>query len=558
MTASPQRADRGSIIDRLRGETFDLAIIGGGITGAWIARDAVLRGLSVALVEKGDFASGTSSRSARFVHGGLRYLRHRHVGLVREGLRERGLLLRLAPHLVRPFPFVLPVYEGDRTPRFLLRIGLTGYDLLAGTMGLGRHRSLSKQQLMKEVPALASTDLRGGFSFFDAITNDSRLTLSVMLSAIERGAAAANYVEAVSWEKTGGRVTAVNCRDSLAGDEFTVRARVVIGAAGPWTDDLRALGGGSAVLRPTKGIHIVVPRDRLHTDSIVTFFWEDRPLYAVPAGNYTYVGATDTDWSGDPDGATAAADDVSYTIDAVNANFETKLTAADVTATWAGVRPLIAEEGAPSPSDVARDYEIFDGPAGVYTICGGKLTSARSMAEDMLDRVIEKEVEAFATKPGRCRTRRAPLPGAVADFARYREQAASDLVQGWDLTATSAKHLVDTFGARHTRVLGHAARDAGLLAHVVGGSDELLAQVAYAASDEMAVTLEDVMRRRSDLMLFGPPGDVSAAASVATVLASSLGWDDTEKKRQIAAHDDAVSRMMSFARPVRETALRDS
>lgn len=550
MTEPVQRPDRGQIVERLRTETFDLAIVGGGITGAWIARDAVMRGLSVALVEKGDFASGTSSRSSRFVHGGLRYLRHRHFGLVRESLRERGLLLRLAPHLVRPIGFVLPMYKGGRDRPFVLRIGLRGYEFLAGSMRVGRHRRLTKQQIVDEEPAILREGLRGGFSYYDAITNDARLTLAVILSAVERGAAAANYVEATAWEKSGERANGVICRDVLGGDELTVRAKTVICAGGPWTDDLRALGGASGVLRPTKGIHIVVPRDKLRTSSIVAFFWKDRPLFAVPAGEHTYIGTTDTDWSGDPGEAVATSSDVEYTIDAVNANFETELTAADATATWAGVRPLVAEEGAPTPSDVSRDYELLEGPPGVYSICGGKLTSARSMARDMLDHVIEKEGAAFARKPGRSRTSRALLPGAVAGFARYRSRAVADLVEGWGLAEGAARNLVDTYGTRHTRVLGLAARDA-TLQEAFDGSDALLVQAAFAASDEMAVTLEDFMRRRSDLMLFGGGGPAAADAA-ARVMGPLLGWDDGERKRQIESYEGEVARMMSFAEPVVE------
>ena len=276
-----------------------------------------------------------------------------------------------------------------------------------------------------------------------------------------------------------------------------------------------------------------------------------------PAGEYTYVGTTDTDWSGDPSSAVATADDVSYVIDAVNANFLTKLNLGDVTATWAGVRPLIAEEGSPSPSDVSRDYEIRRGPAGVYTICGGKLTTARSMAEDLLNRVIEKEGAAFSRKPARCRTDRVPLPGAVPGFDRYRAQATADLVSGWGLSPAAARNLVNTYGVRHTKVLGLAARDVALLAPLCDGGDELLVQATYAAREEMAVTLEDFLRRRSNLMLFGPPGRASAFASAAGVFATVLGWDEAEKMRQLAAVEREVKRMMSFAGNVPGTPTLD-
>ncbi|HSP54144.1 MAG TPA: FAD-dependent oxidoreductase, partial [Dehalococcoidia bacterium] len=239
----PQRVDRQALVGRLSHESFDVVVIGGGITGAWIALDASMRGLSVALVERGDFASGTSNRSSRFVHGGLRYLRHRHFSLVRESLRERGLLLRIAPHLVRPFPFLLLSHEGGRDSALLLRVGITSYDLLAGRQAIKRNQALSRNEVLQDEPRLQPEGLLGGIRYYDAVTDDARLTLAVILAAVERGAAAVNYVEAVSLETARGRVTGVNCRDSRSRAEYAVAGRVVVSAAGPWTDELRALGG---------------------------------------------------------------------------------------------------------------------------------------------------------------------------------------------------------------------------------------------------------------------------------------------------------------------------
>ena len=534
------------MLERLRRETFDLAVVGGGITGAWVARDAALRGLSVALVERGDFASGTSSRSSRLVHGGLRYLRHAHISLVREGLRERGRLLRLAPHLVRPIPFTLPVFKGGRDNPLLLRIGLTGYDVLAGRLGMGRHRALSREQLIEDEPALRRDGLRSGFRYFDAITNDARLTLTLALSATDHGAAVANYVEAVSLEMTGGRTSGLNCRDIVSGDELTVRARSVIGAAGPWTDEWRGRFGEGSVLRPTKGVHVVLPRERLHTDSVVAFYWQDRPLFVVPAGRYSYVGTTDTDWSGDPAGVEADAADVSLVLDAINANFNVDVTPADVTATWAGVRPLIADEGSPSPSAVSRDYEVLEGPPGAYAIVGGKLTNARAMAESAVDRVVEAEAGVLSRSPAGCRTSRAPLPGATARFDRYRAQAVAALVRGWDISNEAAGHLVDTHGTDHVRVLAQARNDPELLEPVVPGSHVLLAEAAFAAEAEMVVSLEDFMRRRSDLMLFSPEAGCAAAERIASILGRTLGWGEHEVGEQVETYRGVVERMMAF------------
>jgi glycerol-3-phosphate dehydrogenase len=535
---------RAELLERLERESFDIAIVGGGITGAGIARDAAMRGLSVALVEKGDFASGTSSRSSRLIHGGLRYLRHRQIGLVREALRERGMLLRLAPHLVRPIPFVLPVYRDSRDAPLLLRLGLAGYDALAGTLGIGWHRAFSAEQTVRAEPSLRPEGLRAGFRYFDAVTNDARLTITVVVSALRLGAAAVNYVEAVGFEKSGGRVAGVQYRDLVSGKEGLLRAKVVVSAAGPWTDQVRALAGRPPLLRPTKGIHIVVPRARLPVNSAVAFGEGERIIFAVPHGVHTYIGTTDTDFEGDAGAAWADADDVRYLLDAANATFTTGLVPEDVVATWAGVRPLLKGEG--SPSDVSRDYEIVDGPPGLYTICGGKLTTFRSMAEHLLDHVIERDGDQFSQRPGRCRTAREPLPGgATGDFPRYRKALLRALGEAWGIPEASADRLLSAFGAEHVRVLALAARRPELLEPLAGGP-ALLAEAVYAVREEMAVTLEDVLHRRLDLMLFGPGDHPALASQTARIVAGELAWSPQEGERQVAAYLDAAGRMLAF------------
>jgi glycerol-3-phosphate dehydrogenase len=309
------------------------------------------------------------------------------------------------------------------------------------------------------------------------------------------------------------------------------------------------MAGDAAVLRPTKGIHIVVPRERLRTESIVAFFWEGRPFFAVPAGRHTYVGTTDTDWTGDPGEAVATTEDVSSVLAAVNASFDTRLGVADVTATWAGVRPLIAEEGSPAPSDVSRDYEILEGPAGVYTICGGKLTTARSMAQALVDRIAEQERGRLSGRVGPCRTNRVLLPGAPAGFQGYRRQAVRDLQRTVGLAEEVAGHLVDTYGTRHADVLSDAETDKSLLGRVSEGSPVILADAAYAASREVVVTLEDFMRRRSDLMLFGAGADRDVAGKVAGVLGRSLAWDAARAKDEVDAYMRRAEGMLSFRQP---------
>lgn len=535
---------RAQVLERLERESFDIAVVGGGITGAGIARDAAMRGLSVALVEKGDFASGTSSRSSRLIHGGLRYLRHRQIGLVREALRERGMLLRLAPHLVRPIAFILPVYRDSRDAPLLLRLGLAGYDALAGTLGIGWHRALSPEQTLRAEPSLRSEGLRAGFRYFDAVTNDARLTITVVVSALRLGAAAVNYVEAVGFERLGRRVAGVQYRDLVGGKEGLLRAKVVVCAAGPWTDQVRALAGRPPLLRPTKGIHIVVPRARLPVNSAVAFGEGERIIFAVPHGVHTYIGTTDTDFRGDASDAWADAGDVRYLLDAANATFTTGLTPEDVVATWAGVRPLLKAEG--SPSDVSRDYEILDGPPGLYTICGGKLTTFRSMAEHLLDHIIEREGGQFSRRLGRCRTAREPLPGGTTgDFPQYRRGLLRALEEAWGIPQAGADRLLSAFGAEHVRVLALAARRPELLEPLAGGP-ALAAEAAYAAWEEMAVTLEDVLHRRLDVMLFGPGAHAALAAQAARIVGGELGWSTEESERQAAAYLDAAARMLAF------------
>jgi len=555
LPGDPPVADvsRAALLERLEGETFDIVVIGGGITGAGIARDAALRGLSVALIEKGDFASGTSGRSSRLIHGGLRYLRHGQMRLVREALRERGLLLRLAPHLVRPAPIVLPLYEDSHHRPLRLRFGLVGYDLLAGGLGIGRHHGLSPEKTLEAEPQVRAEGLQVAFRYFDAVTDDARLTLAVALSAVRVGAAAVNYVEAVGLEQTGGRIVGVHYRDVVGGGQGTVRARAVVSAAGPWTDRVRSLVEASSLLRPTKGIHVVVPRARLAINAVVAFGWDGRDLFAMPHGEHTYIGTTDTDYADDPGAAEADHEDVAYVLEAANGTFTTGLSMSDVVSTWAGVRPLVREEGA--PSSVPRDYEILDGPPGLYTICGGKLTTFRAMAEHLVDHVIEREGTGFSGRPARCRTARVPLPGGgAADFPRYEKEAVAALREGWQIPEEAAQRLVTVYGTEHVRVLSHAVREPDLLERLGPGCPVLAVEVVHAARQEMAVTLEDFLRRRSDLMLFGEEGARALTDEAARLMARVLGWSRQETRRQVAAYREAVGRMMAFRSQVETSA----
>jgi glycerol-3-phosphate dehydrogenase len=549
VTTSEQ--NRNERIARLAKETFDLLIIGGGITGAAIARDAVLRGLSVALIEKGDFASGTSSRSSKLVHGGLRYLKGRHVRLVRESLRERGVLLKIAPHLVEPAPFFLPVYAGGRDGRLKLRLGLTAYDLLAGFGGdIGRHSVLSREQMLEAEPLLRPEGLQGGFRYFDCVVNDARLTMATVRSATEDGALALNYVEATGMQRDGDRVSGITFRDTLGGKTGAASARVVVNATGPWADSLREMAGVKRMLSPTKGVHLVLSRSRLGLSTIVVIPRADRILFAVPCGDSVYVGTTDTFFDDDPGTAAIDTADATYVLDAVNALFPSvRATAPDVVAGWAGVRPLVAAEGQPLPSDVSRDFEIDLGPEGFYSIAGGKLTTCRAMAESLLNRVIEKEGPRLGWQTKPCRTAETPLFGGNIDgFDRYAMSAANALAGGWNVPPEAAQRLVKTYGTEHVRLLGVARRDATLLQPLAKGCPVLRVEAVYAAEQEMALTLQDFMERRTELMLFDPQHCLDGAEEAANLMGDALGWSRHERQRQVSLYREAVARMTAFAK----------
>jgi glycerol-3-phosphate dehydrogenase len=539
---------RAAYLDRLPKETFDLVVVGGGITGAAIARDAVLRGLSVALLEKGDFAFGTSSRSSKMVHGGLRYLKDRHVRLVRESLHERGRLLRLAPHLVRPVPFLMPVYRGGRDGKLKIWLGITGYDILAGSLGIDRHRTLSREKILIDEPLLRREGLNGGFRFYDCLTNDARLTLATVRTAARKGAVAVNYVEAVALEREGERVTGVRFRDGLTSHEGSVQARVVVNATGPWSDRLRAMGGLKPVLRPSKGIHIVFPRSRLGLTTSTVIARGDRIVFAIPYGDCTYVGTTDTDYKGDPGDVVADADDVNYLVDAVNDQFDgVQVSPTDIISSWAGVRPLVADEGSPTPSDVSRDFIVEVGPEGMYSITGGKLTTCRSMAEALVNRVVKQEGQRFGWQAEPCSTRKVPLIGGDIDnFERYAEEMTAALAEKPGIPPAIAHRLLRAYGTEHSEVLAYAERDARLLHPLADGCPVLRAEALFAAEEEMALSLEDFMLRRTELMLFDSGHGLDAAEETAHLMGGVLGWDGRERRRQVERYKEAVARMTAF------------
>lgn len=515
----------------LRDEVFDLLVIGGGVNGAAIARDAVLRGMSVALIERRDFASGTSSRSSKLIHGGVRYLEHGELGLVLEACRERDLLrTRLAPHLVRAQPFIFPIYDDDTMPLWQLRAGLTAYDLLAGLRNVNTHHMLSRAQLCEREPALLADGLRGGALYYDCWTDDARLTLDTALAARSGGAAVMNYTEVVALEKdSAGRLAAARLRDQVAGRSTRVRARCFINVAGPWLDHIRRLDdqGAPPRLKVTKGVHAVFDRSRIgNRDAIVIRGADDRRvMFAIPWQDQSLVGTTDTYYDADPADVAADADDIDYILAAANRAFpNADLTARDVISTYAGLRPLVAPEDETEESDVSRDDKIFESPAGLISLGGGKLTTHRHVAE----RIVDVAAERLGRRVGRCRTASVPLPSAAG------------MIPGSVLDeppASGEEHVRARYGAMASEVAACAHDDAALARPVVADLPDLRVEVAYAVEHQMAMTLEDVLARRLHVHLRSQQRGPAVAAEVASIMAGLLGWDDEHKAEELAAYE---------------------
>lgn len=381
----------------LESKVFDVLVIGGGITGAGVARDAAMRGLSVAIVEKGDWASGTSSRSSRLIHGGIRYLEHGQLGMVRESVREREILLRIAPHLVKPLEFTWPVYRGARLPRWKLRLGLSLYDMLAGKRGARRHRSFDMDEVLEQEPALRRDNLVGGASYFDARTDDAGLTGANVLSAVEHGAIAVNHAKAESTSITNGRADGAMVTDVTSGGSTRVAARAIVSATGPW----QAKG--------TKGSHIAVPAARIGNRGAVTMISpvDGRVMFALPSGDRTVIGTTDIYTDESPDDVRASEAEIDYLLRAANTYFpDAALSRNDVLDTWAGIRPLATAPPGTSPSSISREHRISRDPAGVIVVTGGKLTTYRSMAAQVTDEVERT----LGRPPRRALTDEVPLP----------------------------------------------------------------------------------------------------------------------------------------------------
>jgi glycerol-3-phosphate dehydrogenase len=515
-------------IPQLAAHPAEVLVIGGGINGAGIARDAAMRGVRTILVEQNDLGSGTSSRSSRLIHGGLRYLEQGEFGLVMEANRERRILQRIAPHLVWPLPFVFPVHRGDRISRWQLAAGMLLYDMLALFRNVRPHRLLGKRGMLEAEPMLRDRGLLGGARYYDAQCDDARLVIATARSAIYHGALIANYVSVVGLERTAGRVVGAQLEDRLTGERGVVRTSVVVNATGPWADRVRRLEdpGAAALLQPTKGVHVVVDRARLdHRDAVAfTSPIDGRVMFVLPWGNLSYIGTTDTDSSDPPDELSVSADDIVYLLRSANARFPSaRLGVEDVRVAWAGLRPLVLDRDRRSASSRPREHVIVQGTGGMLTVVGGKLTTYRSMSAEVVDQAM-RELRHRDGRPrhGEARTDEDPLPGGeTSDLSQFRERGLE-----LGIAPESVEHLLRHYGTEAAGIFNLGGAERSLFRRLLEPHPAIEAEVIHAVRRELAQTVEDVLVRRFHLFYEHPDFGLPAARRVAELMAEELGWDE--------------------------------
>lgn len=480
---------------------FDLLILGGGITGAGVALDAATRGLRVALIDKGDFASGTSSASSKLIHGGLRYLEHGEFHLVHEALQERGRLLENAPHLVQPLRFLLPFHRGDRVPGWKWRLALTLYDVLAGRGNIRRSRPLSNRELVRACPGLDTRSVHGGAEYYDAQMDDARVCIEVLKTAHAHGAVVANYVEATAFEKPSGIVSGVRAIDHVTGRSYPIRARQVLNATGPWIDQVCRLAGDDSGphLQPTKGVHLIVPGAGLSAALLLLHPRDGRVFFVIPWLNKTLLGTTDTYTVAGPDALDVEDADVAYLLEGYNHFFRTPLDRRDVLGSFVGLRPLLRARPS-EPSSLSREFRLIAAPSGLLSAAGGKFTTYRQMAEHITDVIVAR-----LGCRRRCRTGRLRLDGAPEEpWASYSSRAMAQLCQRGRLKESAARHLLARYGRRALDVVDYLARDPqqGLPLHP--HEPDLRAEISYQRDHEMALFPADHLLRRTRLGLYHP------------------------------------------------------
>ncbi|QDL71363.1 glycerol-3-phosphate dehydrogenase/oxidase [Streptomyces malaysiensis subsp. malaysiensis] len=532
-------AERGEALARMADRELDVLVVGGGVVGAGTALDAATRGLETGLVESRDWASGTSSRSSKLIHGGLRYLEMLDFALVREALKERGLLLgRIAPHLVKPVPFLYPL-QHRVWERFYAGSGVALYDAMSLSSGHGRglpgHRHLSRGRALLVAPCLKKDALVGALQYYDAQMDDARYVATLVRTAAKYGAQVTNRARVVGFLREGERVVGARVHDLEQGGEFEVRARQVVNATGVWTDETQALIGerGQFHVRASKGIHLVVPKDRIHSTTGLILRTEKSVLFVIPWGRHWIIGTTDTDWDLDKAHPAASSADIDYLLEHVNEVLAVPLTRDDVEGVYAGLRPLLAGES-DATSKLSREHTVAHPVPGLVVVAGGKYTTYRVMAKDAVD----EAVHGLDRRVGPCVTEEIPLVGAVGYKALWNARERIGKQTG--LHVARIEHLLNRYGSAAQEVLDLIADDPSLGKPLAGAEDYLRAEVSYAASHEGARHLDDVLTRRTRISIETFDRGTRCAREVAGLMAPVLGWGDDQLDREVQHYEKRV------------------
>ncbi|GBQ02200.1 FAD-dependent oxidoreductase [Streptomyces spongiicola] len=532
-------AQRAEALAAMAERELDVLVVGGGVVGAGTALDAVTRGLSTAIVEARDWASGTSSRSSKLIHGGLRYLEMLDFALVREALKERGLLLeRIAPHLVKPVPFLYPLRHRG-WERVYAGAGVALYDAMSVSSGHGRglpvHRHLTRGQALRAAPCLRKDALVGALQYYDAQMDDARYVANLVRTAAAYGALAAGRAPVLGFLREGERVVGARVRDVETGEEYEIRAKQVVNATGVWTDDTQAMIGerGQFHVRASKGIHLVVPKDRIHSATGLILRTEKSVLFVIPWGRHWIVGTTDTEWDLDKAHPAASSADIDYLLAQVNSVLAVPLTRDDVEGVYAGLRPLLAGESE-ATSKLSREHTVAHPVPGLVVVAGGKYTTYRVMAKDAVD----EAVHGLDRRVAECVTEDVPLLGAEGYRALWNARAG--IAQRSGLHVARVEHLLNRYGSMTEELLELVTADPGLGRPLTGADDYLRAEVVYAASHEGARHLDDVLTRRTRISIETFDRGVRSARECAELMAPVLGWDKGQIEKEVEHYEKRV------------------
>ncbi|WP_079129834.1 glycerol-3-phosphate dehydrogenase/oxidase [Streptomyces sp. F-3] len=538
-TATLGPAQRAESLAGMAERELDILVVGGGVVGAGTALDAVTRGLSTGIVEARDWASGTSSRSSKLIHGGLRYLEMLDFALVREALKERGLLLeRLAPHLVRPVPFLYPLRHRG-WERLYAGSGVALYDAMSLARGHGRglplHRHLTRRHALRVAPCLKKDALVGALQYYDAQVDDARFVTALVRTAVSYGAKAANRARVTGFLREGERVVGARVRDVESGDEYEIRAKQVVNATGVWTDDTQAMVGerGQFHVRASKGIHLVVPRDRINSTTGLILRTEKSVLFVIPWGRHWIIGTTDTDWDLDKAHPAASSADIDYLLQRVNSVLAVPLGRDDVEGVYAGLRPLLAGESE-ATSKLSREHTVAHPVPGLVVVAGGKYTTYRVMAKDAVD----EAVHGLDMRVADCVTEEIPLFGAEGYPALWNARAR--IAAQYGLHVVRVEHLLRRYGSAAREVLALIAEEPALGAPLRAADDYLRAEIVYAASHEGARHLDDVLTRRTRISIETFDRGTRSAREAAELMAPVLGWDKEQIEREVEHYEKRV------------------